>query len=117
MKTLTKYQCEICDREYLNSEDALKCEAEGKEEPLCQIGTTVSFKDDWNGGFGTCYHDLVVYEIKDYGHFISYKLGTEYDKDEDGTILYAPCETVDGNKGFLDLCKIVNLETVENTTL
>jgi hypothetical protein len=116
MKVLTKYQCEMCKHEYLSPEETLNCESKGKEIPLCQEGTIVSYRDDWNGGFGTCYHDLTVYEIHDYGHYLDYELGTEYDI-IDGKMFYSPCEYVSGNKEFLDKCKIVNPTPITNTTL
>jgi hypothetical protein len=104
MKTLTKYQCEKCLKEYLSPEEALNCEQKEKEIPLCNIGDIVSYRDDWNGGMGTSYiYNLIVYEINDYGHYLEYKLGVEY-KLPNGEITYTYCESVDGNEEFIDKC-------------
>lgn len=101
MKKLTKYQyqCEICKALYDTSEEAIKCELKGKEKPLVELGQTVLYRDDWNGGFGTCFDKLDVIGIHDYGHYIGYLLGDWETKSPKGRI--------DGNNNFKELCTIV----------
>lgn len=101
MKQTIKYQCEICQQLYDSPDDALKCEERGKEKPLVELGQTVLYRDDWNGGFGTCFDKLDVIEIKNYDHYVDYTLGdweTKY-----------PCEYINGNIIFKDLCTSIGI--------
>jgi hypothetical protein len=109
MKQLVKYQCEICKDLFDSPENASLCEVQGIPEILAKVGDRISYRDDWNGGYSTCYDEMDVIEITVNGHYVSYQLGdleTGY-----------PCVSVWGNEEFLDKCKIINLETVENTIL
>lgn len=100
MIQLTKYQCEICQRLFDNPDEAIKCESRGKEQPLAKLGQTILYKDDWNGGFGTCFDKIEVIEIEDMGHYLNYVLGdcaTKY-----------PQIHVTGSIEFKELCTIIN---------
>ena len=99
MKQLIKYQCEICKELYDTPDKAIKCESQGKELPLVELGKVVLYRDDWNGGFGTCFDKLDVIEINDYGHYISYTLGDWETKH--------PREHISGNDNFKSFCTIV----------
>lgn len=97
MQKLTKYKCEFCKILYDTEDEALICESKGKENLLVSIGTKVRYRDDWNGGMGTCYDELEVIECNDYGHFYEYELGA------DGRTY----EFIDGNEEFKDKCHII----------
>ncbi len=96
MKTLTVYKCEICNAIYSNKEEAKKCESRGKEPILADVGRSVIYRDDWNGGFGTCYMELKVVEVEDRGHYNAYGLGDDY-----------PTEYIINNNDFINKCTIV----------
>jgi len=99
VRKLLKYECEMCKQLYDSLEDALECEAQGKELPLANVMDEVLYRDDWNGGFGVSFDKMFVTEIKDYGHYIGYALGSE-----DGY----PYESVFGNDKFEDKCGNTN---------
>lgn len=98
MRKLIKYECEMCKKLFDSTEEAIACESRGKEMPLVNVGQKILYRDDWNGGFGTCYDELYVTEVKDYGHYISYSLGSENG---------VPYQFISGNKEFNDLCQIL----------
>ena len=99
VKQLIKYQCEICKKVYDTLKEAIKCESRGKELPLVELGKTILYKDDWNGGFGTCFDKIEVVEINDRGHYLYYQLGDWKTKRSQ--------EYVTGNDEFKELCIIV----------
>jgi DNA-directed RNA polymerase subunit RPC12/RpoP len=106
MREVKIYVCEICNREFKSEEEAVKCENQGKEIPLTTKGQKVSYKDDWNGGFGEQWYETVVGNVITTGHFVEYELGDQYSL-EDGELVFHPQEYIDGNKEFLERCKII----------
>ncbi len=99
MLVVQMYRCEICDSIYENEKEAVDCESRGEEFPLAEVGQKVSFRDDWNGGFGTCYIEMDIIGVCNKGHYIEYILGRIED-------LYPFCD-VNGNDEFNDLCRII----------
>jgi ribosomal protein L40E len=67
LKEVTRFQCEICNCEYKNPTDALKCESRGIEKPLLDVGKEI-------------YEDFRIKQIKISGHDIHYILDY-YDSD------------------------------------
>ena len=41
MKTMNRFLCQICKKEYFNVHDAEKCEQQGVEKPLFKVGAIV----------------------------------------------------------------------------
>ena len=41
MKTITRFKCEICNKEYLDVNEAKQCETRGVEEPMFDVGDIV----------------------------------------------------------------------------
>ena len=52
MKVLTTYQCEGCYEIYDSLEEAMECEAQGREEPIVQVGDFVTTHAGDYGRFG-----------------------------------------------------------------
>jgi len=97
MRKLIKYECEICKSLFDSEQDAIKCENRGKEEILAHIGEKILYRDDWNGGFGTCYAEMEIIDVEVCGHYIKYEIGL------DGCFY----ELLFGNEEFNDKCKII----------
>lgn len=92
MKEITVFQCEICDKIYVNKEEALVCENLGKEKAIYEVGNILHLSVDVGGGLGTLVEHYKILEVEENEHFVTYHLGTE---DEDGE--WYESKTIIGN--------------------
>lgn len=80
VKSVIKFECEICSKLHNTEEGALNCESFGKEEPIYKVGDFVQHEMWVEGGYGFVgYETLMVSKVDASGHWVMYDLCSEYD--------------------------------------
>lgn len=80
-KTVTRFQCEICEELYKTEQEAMECEAKGKELPLASKGDSIEYRVEMSGGFPDWFTPVRVLRVADEGHYLVYYFEEE---NEDG---------------------------------
>lgn len=80
MKTVEMYQCEYCNETYKSKEEAIRCEAYGKQPQLVQEGQMIEYKVVVGGGFDPFFVEMRVRKVTDYGHIYHYEF-EQYDEE------------------------------------
>jgi hypothetical protein len=77
VKTLTTYQCELCNKIYKQKVKAIKCEAVGIEEPLAKVGDVV-YRITKIMGSPDQYSKTRISKIEPFGHQLVYSFDDYY---------------------------------------
>lgn len=74
METIQKFKCEICNKDYTLPQEAMKCEARGKESLVVVPGHKVLLKQSKTDEAKTFYVACIIAAIRDKGHYYEYDL-------------------------------------------
>lgn len=105
MRKIEMYECEICKWTYKTEEEAISCEANGKEFAVLNEGDMVEFKHKVGGGFDPFYTPVKVGKIEDMGHYLEYSLLEEY-RHEDGEVEWYERYTLYRNSDVEEYIKV-----------